>query len=424
MFPPYNNGFNKGHGLFRRQNALRVPIFIPLPYVILTTKIHERVKVKTVYRYILMEMLPSFLLCVAMLTFLFMINKVFLLLDLVINKKVPFWDTMLLYSSILPFILSLTIPMSMMVGTLLAFGRLSSDMEITAFKSSGVHLFRLIAPVLAVGIAMTVLMLIFNDTILPASNFAFKKTQFKILQRQADVTIKERVFIDRFEGYKFFIDRRGPGGLFSDVKVFNRWSSRTPLQTTLAETGRLETDPKTYQVFFHLNNGVMTWDNENYHTFNRLYFDRYSIRLKLENQLARMSDVKKDFQEMNLHELKAEMNRTSDRERWNHVRTEFHKRLSLPFACLVLSWFCAPLGLWTRSKGFMGFVLGLVMIFVYYLMFILGQILSQRGDVHPFLGLWWANFTLAFLGCLLYALVVSEKSFFKFFRFPWNRGKS
>jgi lipopolysaccharide export system permease protein len=303
--------------------------------------------------------------------------------------------------------------MSMMAATLLAFGRLSSDMEITAFKSSGVHLFHLIAPVLVFGAVMTIVMLFFNDKILPAANYAFKQTHFKIVQKQADVAIRERVFIDQFEGYQFYIDHLNSDGLFSQVKVFNHWSPNAPIQTTLAKTGSLETNNQKYQMFFHLNDGVMSWDNDNYQTYNRMYFQSYTIRLKLENQLARMADVKKDYEEMSLGELSSEIGTTNDNDRKRSLRNEFQKRISLPFACVILIWFCAPLGLWTRSKGFIGFVLGLVMIFVYYLMFTVGQIMSERGLVDPVIGLWWPNVFLLIAGGFVYYLVISEHSAFK-----------
>ncbi len=360
-----------------------------------------------------MEMLPAFLLGVTLLTALFMLNKVSLLLDLVLNKSVPLWDTFLLFFSLMPFILSLTIPMSMMVATLLAFGRLSSDMEVTAFKSSGVHLFQLIAPVLALSFCLTLFMIFFNDKILPAANYTFKKTHFKILKDQANVAIKERVWIDKFEGYQLYIDRENREGLFEDVKMFFHWSTQTSMQTALSKTGTLISDPNTFQLFFRMNQGVINWDNQNYHTYNRLYFDRFTTRLNLENQLARMTDVKKDFEEMNLSELSKEIKAASDAARKNSLIIEFHKRLSLPFACLALAWFCAPLGLWVRSKGFIGFVLGLAMIFIYYLMFNLGQVLSERGVVQPIFGLWWANGILSLAGAVIYYVVISESSAFR-----------
>ena len=360
-----------------------------------------------------MEMLPAFFLGVTLLTSLFMLNKVSLLLDLVLNKSVPLWDTLILFLSLLPFILSLTIPMSMMIATLLAFGRMSSDMEVTAFKSSGVHLFHLIAPVLALGLCLTLLMIFFNDQILPAANFTFKKTHYKILKDQANIAIKERVFIDKFVGYQLYIDRQDREGMFEDVKMFFHWSTQTSVQTALSKTGTLISDPNSFQLFFRMNQGVINWDNENYHTYNRLYFDRFTTRLNLENQLASMTDVKKDFEEMNLSELTREIKGTADPARRNSLNNEFHKRLSLPFACLVLTWFCAPLGLWVRSKGFIGFVLGLAMIFIYYLMFNLGQVLSERGTVQPIFGIWWANGILALAGGVIYFIVVTEISIFK-----------
>jgi lipopolysaccharide export LptBFGC system permease protein LptF len=373
-------------------------------------------ELKTVYRYVLSEMMPSFLLCVILLTGLLMTNKVFLLLDLVLNKKVPFLDTVVLYLSILPLILSMTIPMSMMVGTLLAFGRLSSDMEVTAFKSSGVHLFHLIAPVLALGLVLTGVMVYFNDKVLPAANLAFQQTQFKILQRQANLAIREKVWIDEFENYRFLIDRQEPDGSFSNIKSFNYWSSKAPIQTTVANNGTLETDSKNHQVFFHMNNGVTSWDNNNYHTYNQLYFQHYIIRLNLENQLARIADVKKNFEQMDLGEIAAAIPLETDPGRHNYLKTEYQKRLALPFACLVLAWFCAPLGLWTKSKGFMGFILGLALIFVYYLMFTLGQLLSNQGLLNSVVALWGADFILALAGCLIYYLVVSEHSAFRALR--------
>lgn len=161
----------------------------------------------------------------------------------------------------------------------------------------------------------------------------------------------------------------------------------------------------------------MMWNNTNYNTYNRLYFDEYVIRLKLENQLARIADVKKDFEEMNFQELVQEIASTTDATRRNYVQVELQKRWSLPFACLALTWLCAPLGLWVRSKGFIAFVLGIVMIFLYYLMFFLGEALSQRGTVSPYFGLWWANGFIVLTGFLLFYLVINEHSAF---RFRWN----
>jgi lipopolysaccharide export LptBFGC system permease protein LptF len=68
-----------------------------------------------------------------------------------------------------------------------------------------------------------------------------------------------------------------------------------------------------------------------------------------------------------------------------------------------------------KAKGFIGFILGLVMIFLYYMMFTVGQILSDRGVISPIIGCWWPNLLLMLVGCFIYYLVVSENSLFKSF---------
>ena len=118
---------------------------------------------------------------------------------------------------------------------------------------------------------------------------------------------------------------------------------------------------------------------------------------------------------MNLSEISNEIETTTDNDRKRSLRNEFQKRLSLPFACVILIWFCAPLGLWMKSKGFIGFVLGLAMIFVYYMMFTVGQIMSERGIVNPIIGAWWPNIFLFIVGGFIYYLVISEHSAFKSF---------
>lgn len=366
---------------------------------------------KTIHAYVLKETLPSFLLSVTLLTLLFMVNKVFLYLELVLDNKVSLGQTFLLYLSLLPFILSLTVPMAMMIGTLLSFGRLSSDMEVTAFKSGGGHLIHLIAPLLVLGGLMAVLMLFFNDRIMPEAKFFFRKTEFEIVRNKANVAIRENVFIDQFEGHQFLVGQKYPSGTFARVRVFDHWAPGATVQTTLAKTGSVYTDQKTYQVFFNLRDGIMSWANNNYHTFNRLFFDRYTIRLNLAPM--RSHNLKKDYEEMDLRELRQAAQTEKDPNQLNHLATEYQKRLALPFACLILPWFCAPLGLWLRSKGFMGFVLGIILMALYYLMFFLGQTLSDGGRIDPIWGLWGANMVLGISGFLVYFLAVTERPLFK-----------
>ena len=380
---------------------------------------------KTAHRYILREVLPLFGITVAALTFVFLLNKVFLWMDLVLNKGVPFWDVLLLYVSIVPFFLAVTVPMSALVATLLALGRLASDMEVTAFKSSGIHLLHLMAPVVGFGLVLTALMILFNDRVLPASNFLFKKVSYRIVRNQAHVAIKERVFIDQFEGCRIYIDSQGKEGLLEGIKVFMKRSSE-PLQTILAKTGRLVTDPETLQVYLMLNDGMMiTTGADGFETHNRLLFKRYLYHLNLSNSLANLSSVKKDFMEMNLGELLREIDATTDDPpRRQRLMVEFQKRISLPFACLVVTWLSATLGLWFRRGGFLAFAYGVLLVFIYYLLFVLGEAMSLKKGLDPVVGTWTANAVFALVGLLMYRVVILERSSYRWLAGLFRRRRS
>ncbi len=87
---------------------------------------------------------------------------------------------------------------------------------------------------------------------------------------------------------------------------------------------------------------------------------------------------------MDLSEIGQAIPKETDPGRLNYMKTEYQKRLALPFACLVLTWFCAITGP-TDGQRFYGVrSVGLALIFVYYLMFIFGQTLSNEGKINPF----------------------------------------
>ena len=94
-----------------------------------------------------MEVLQIFLIGLMALTIILLMDKIFKLIELTVAKGVDPLQILKLLMFIVPSFFVFTIPMSLLVGTLLGFGRPSSDNEITAFKASGVSLYQLFLPV-------------------------------------------------------------------------------------------------------------------------------------------------------------------------------------------------------------------------------------------------------------------------------------
>src|SRR5207302_5420851 len=85
-------------------------------------------------------------------------------------------------------------------------------------------------------------------------------------------------------------------------------------------------------------------------------------------------------------------------------RVEFHRRLALPFACIVFTLAGLPLGVsTTRGSKSMGLILSLILMLVYYLAFVGGTRIAGNAQFSPFLGAWLPNVVFAALGIVLLA---------------------
>ena len=106
------------------------------------------IKTRILDRYIFREILTPFFLSMATLTLVLLIQKMFKFAELVIAKGASFTAAVKLLAYIMPSFLIITIPMSLLVATLTAFTRLSTDSELTAMKASRVSLYSMLRPVL------------------------------------------------------------------------------------------------------------------------------------------------------------------------------------------------------------------------------------------------------------------------------------
>ncbi|RKX21838.1 MAG: hypothetical protein DRP45_11890, partial [Candidatus Zixiibacteriota bacterium] len=110
---------------------------------------------KTLTRYILWEHVAPFFFALFTITFLLIIDYVPKIIDQVIDKDLSFMIVIELIGLNLAWMLALAVPMAVLVATLMAFGRLGADFEITAIKASGVNLIHVMIPLLIAASLMT-----------------------------------------------------------------------------------------------------------------------------------------------------------------------------------------------------------------------------------------------------------------------------
>jgi lipopolysaccharide export system permease protein len=239
------------------------------------------INVKILYRYIFKEHVGPFFFGLFVIFFILIMDFVLELLNMVIGKGLSAFIILQVFVLNLAWMAALAVPMAVLVSTLMAFGRLSQDNEITALKASGVSLYRVVMPALVASLFVALGMVIFNNQVLPEANHKARLLMADIHQKRPTVNLKENVFIDEIPGYHILIKKVDPRS--SDVEgitIYDQKERHLP-RTIIAEKGRVEFSPDGSTLIFNLFNGeIHETDEKDPNKYRRVSFDKQTIYIR------------------------------------------------------------------------------------------------------------------------------------------------
>jgi len=365
----------------------------------------------TLRRYFLREVAVPFCFGIGVFTFILLIARMLKLVELVVNRGVPVLEIAKLFGYILPTFLEVTVPMALLLAVLLAVGRLSADSEIVALRTSGISLYQMMVPISIFIAAVYVLNMFLAVYARPWANHQLKASLYEIAKTRASAGLRERVFNDDFEGLVIYVEHiQPPGDQLGGVLIAD---SRDPNQrnTVLAKSGFIVSSEETHTVTLRLLDG-------NIHTFvpgeasyHKTDFTVYDVTLNLAAALAKFSQREKEPEEMSLGELSiAIAERQHAGKKASGELVEFHRKFSVPFACLVFGLVGVPLGIRpARAVRSRGFTVSLAVIFIYYLLLTTGETLAQKDVLSPILALWTPNAIFLLFGTALFTHAARER---------------
>jgi lipopolysaccharide export system permease protein len=300
--------------------------------------------------------------------------------------------------------------MALLLAVLVAFGRLSSDSEITALKTSGVSLYQLLQPVAVFAGVVFVVALAVSMYARPWGNTRLRTELYEIAKSRASAGIKEKVFTDDFAGLVLYVDHIEPPGNMLRGMLISDTRDAVQRNTIFAKVGILVPNEPLHLLTLRLLDGSVHTLDQKDHSYHRTDFTTYDITLDLNTALTNLRVRERDPSEMTLTELRAAIdakNRAGNPALGEAV--ELQRKFSIPFACLAFAAIGIPLGIQpTRSVRSRGFSLSLVVIFVYYLLLTLGESLAERGVVPPVVAMWSPNVLLSVLAVTLFIRTAGE----------------
>ena len=187
----------------------------------------------------------------------------------------------------LAWILALAVPMAVLIATLMAFGRLSSDNEIIAMRSISVSYVRLLFPVLILGSFVAGFMMYFNNQILPEMNHKARMLSSDISKKRPDLDFEIGYFLETIPNYTFLLGRRD-GETFGDITIFKNEKNQKK-QTIIANSGKISTVDNG--VLLHLLNGVIhEYLGNEKNEYREIYFDKYNVMIPIDNMVLKRRD--------------------------------------------------------------------------------------------------------------------------------------
>ena len=222
-----------------------------------------------------------------MITFLLFINFLLRAIDRFLGKGLDVLTILEYLFLNLAWIIALSVPMAVLLSTLMTFGRLSEDNEINAMRASGISFLSIIRAPIIFGITVATLLVIFNNFILPDMNFHARLLSGDIYRKRPGMNIEPGVFLDNLPDYSMIVGSKN-GELMSDVRIFSKGQQES--QTSIhSKTGKLSTLSDAFLLTL-FDGEIHEIENKDYANYRRIIFETHKIIIPADDILLNRRD--------------------------------------------------------------------------------------------------------------------------------------
>ena len=365
---------------------------------------------KILSAHFLKEFYTTFFFCLLTLLFVFLVTQGFIqLADLLFNKEIDLFLLLNLLGLTLPFLLTFIIPTSVLVASLLTFGRLSHDNEIVALRAGGINLLWVIFPLLVSVVVLCLFSFILSDRVASFSHYAHRKVLTRIGVENPAAILEEGTFIKKFKNFVIFIYEIDKNKL-KGIRIYQPQEGK-PTRTIVAHKGEFISIPEKNVVKLKLIEGTSDEPDPNDSSkLYKLHFKTYDLPLNVSGMKG-AEELGKKPKDMSVKELKDEIRRLGEEgiKATYPLAAEIHNKIALSLSALAFLLVGIPLGITTRrSEKSIGFGFGLILATAYWVLLMGGKALAQKGLTDPFCSLQFSNLVIGGMGLTLFTRIVKD----------------
>ena len=356
-------------------------------------------------RYVLRDFVGLFGMALLLVTFAMCLGAIYKTID-ILSRGIDVGTVLTFFFNNIPYTLSYSIPISVLFATLLLFGRLSADSELSAMKSGGLSLWQISSPLILLALGLSLLCLVNNTLIYPNTQYANRSLLKNMSVEDPIKLLDEGRFIRDFPGYMIYVGKKD-GSQIEDLVFYEISSEHSQVERSIrAKTGTithreglpfLEVMLQSVRIELpdptHPNDATKT---------QYIAADQFPIQLDI-SSLSKRETVSKKPRNMTVDELVYHMHNVDDllsfgaekvAEVQCRLRIHLHQRFYLALAPLTFILIGIPLGIRShRRESAVGMVLSLAVMFIYYLLIIVADSLDAKPQWYPWLIPWIGTLT-------------------------------
>lgn len=362
---------------------------------------------KTLPKYITRQLLATLFFTLGVFTFvLLLLNMLRQLSELLVNRQMGLDIAGWFVALVLPRVLSFSVPMAMLAATLLVFGRLSADHELTALRAAGVGLWRVAAPVIVIALVLGGLCFYINMDLAPRCKFQYRTLFLRLSSENPMALLQEDAYMKDFPGYVIYVGRKNSNTV-ERVVLYTLDEKGNVVSSLRAQRGTVTAKPADGKLLLDLLDvrGDLRdpKDPTNIHKIiPGTTAARYPVELDV-SQAIRKVRATRQLSDLVFSELREEIARLRGMGIYPaEPLMEAHERLAAAVACVAFTLIGIPLGIKTsRRETSIGIALALGLAMIYYVMMLLAHALRSRPQFYPEAILWTPNLIFELLGVWL-----------------------
>ena len=261
----------------------------------------------TLNKYLFKQSLIPFLLSVAVITTVLFLQFLIRAVDRFLGKGL---DALTIFEYLylnLAWIIALSVPMSLLISSVMTFGRMAQQNEITALKSAGVNLYNIIKPAILFGSLVGIGLCLFNNFILPEMNYNARLLARDIYKKKPELSIEPGYFVDMIPQYTMIV-KEMDGKDFKDVKIFSK-NQKSEQTTIYANQGSLSSDGNMITIDL-MDGEIHEIDLSDYDYYRKIKFNTHQIMISMDElMLNRTTESNRTDREMRIPQMIDEIKR-------------------------------------------------------------------------------------------------------------------